>query len=194
MHAPFPGTRDGRPFGTFALIWALPDEHRCEIAWIELGADATLRARGRQWSHERRRRYALDYELETSPGYVTERLDVRVDGGPELSARARARAPSSTACPTAISASRRSRTRCPSCASACTRGGEALEIDVAWVSVPDLRSAPRPPDLRAARVRPACRFRSPEADFERVIELTPAGFVLDYPDIARLVTTFGRAG
>jgi peptide-methionine (R)-S-oxide reductase len=36
------------------------------------------------------------------------------------------------------------------------------------------------------------RFRSPEADFERMIELTPAGFVLDYPDIARLVTTIVR--
>ena len=36
------------------------------------------------------------------------------------------------------------------------------------------------------------RFRSPEADFERMIELTPAGFVLDYPDIARLVTTVVR--
>ena len=36
------------------------------------------------------------------------------------------------------------------------------------------------------------RFRSPEADFERMIELTPAGFVLDYPGIARLVTTVVR--
>ena len=64
-------------------------------------------------------------------------------------------------------------------------GGEAREIDVAWVSVPDLavhRDHQIYEPLGAGRLR----FRSPEADFERVIELTRAGFVRDYPDIARL--------
>jgi hypothetical protein len=42
--------------------------------------------------------------------------------------------------------------------------------------------------LGAGRVR----FRSPEADFERVISLTPDGFVRDYPDIARLRATIVR--
>jgi hypothetical protein len=36
------------------------------------------------------------------------------------------------------------------------------------------------------------RFSSPEADFEREITLTPAGFVLAYPDIGRLVGTVVR--
>ncbi|MDX6536403.1 MAG: hypothetical protein QOD37_744, partial [Gaiellales bacterium] len=45
----FPGMREGRPFGAFALVWALPAARRRAIAWIELGDDATLRARGRQW-------------------------------------------------------------------------------------------------------------------------------------------------
>ena len=43
-------------------------------------------------------------------------------------------------------------------------------------------------------MRGRLRFSSPEAGFERVIELTAAGFVRDYPDIARLVGTVIRAG
>ena len=64
-------------------------------------------------------------------------------------------------------------------------GGEARAIDVAWVSVPDLtvhRDHQIYEPLGAGRVR----FRSPDEGFERVIELTPDGFVRDYPDIARL--------
>ncbi len=70
-------------------------------------------------------------------------------------------------------------------------GGEARAIDVAWVSVPDLavhRDHQIYEPLGAGRVR----FRSPDEGFERVIELTPDGFVRDYPDIARLTTRFTR--
>src|SRR4051812_41932025 len=83
MHTAFPGIRCGRPFGTFALVWALEEERRREIAWIELGDDRTLTARGRQWCTGVNA-YVLEYELETSPGYITERLNARIDGGPEL--------------------------------------------------------------------------------------------------------------
>ena len=72
-------------------------------------------------------------------------------------------------------------------------GGEARAIDVAWVSVPDLavhRDHQIYEPLGARRLR----FSSPEADFERVIELTAAGFVRDYPGIAQLVGTVIRAG
>ena len=82
MHEPFPGTREGRPFGTFALIWALPEEHRREIAWIELGEDATLRARGRQWSRLDPPGYALSYELETSPATSRSAWTCASTGGP----------------------------------------------------------------------------------------------------------------
>jgi hypothetical protein len=63
---------------------------------------------------------------------------------------------------------------------------------VAWVSVPDLavhRDHQIYEPLGARRIR----FRSPEADFERVIELTPNGFVRHYPDIAHHVATFVRS-
>lgn len=95
--------------------------------------------------------------------------------------------------PTPISVSRRSRTQCRSYAIACTRGGQAREIDVAWVSVPDL-GVHRDHQIYEPLRPGLLRFRSPQAGFERVIELTAAGFVRDYPDIAQLVATFGRAG
>ena len=70
-------------------------------------------------------------------------------------------------------------------------GGEPHEIDVAWVSVPDLavhRDHQIYEPLGAGRVH----FRNP--GFERVIELTPDGFVREYPDIARLKARFTRRG
>jgi uncharacterized protein len=190
VHQPFPGTREGRPFGTFALIWALREEHRREIAWVELGDDATLRARGRQWSRLDPPGYALSYELETSAGYVTERLDVRVDRGPELSL---VRGESSeldglSDCDLGFSPLTNAM---PVLRHRLQGGDEAFEIDVAWVSVPDL-TVHRDHQIYEPKGTRYVRFRSPEADFERMIELTPAGFVLDYPDIARLVTTIVR--
>src|SRR4051794_21411078 len=80
---PVRGMRDGRPFGAFALVWALPAARRREIAWIELGDDATMRARGRQWC-DGEPRYELFYELETSAGYITRRLSVSVTDGPAV--------------------------------------------------------------------------------------------------------------
>jgi uncharacterized protein len=190
VHEPFPGTREGRPFGTFALIWALPEERRREIAWIELGEDATMRARGRQWSRLDLPGYALSYELETSASYVTERLDVRVDRGPELSL---VRGESSeldglSDCDLGFSPLTNAM---PVLRHRSHGGGKAFEIDVAWVSVPDL-AVHRDHQIYEPRGTRYVRFRSPEADFERMIELTPAGFVLDYPGIARLVTTVVR--
>jgi hypothetical protein len=190
VHEPFPGTREGRPFGTFALIWALPEEHRREIAWIELGEDATLRARGRQWSRLDLPGYALSYELETSAGFVTERLDVRVERGAELSL---VRGEGSeldglSDCDLGFSPLTNAM---PVLRNRLQGGDEAFEIDVAWVSVPDL-TVHRDHQIYEPMGDGYVRFRSPEADFERIIQLTPAGFVLDYPDIARLVTTVVR--
>ena len=66
MPASFPGTRAGKAFGSFALIWALPEERRREVAWIELGEDGSLAARGRQGCSGEQG-YLLEYELETGP-------------------------------------------------------------------------------------------------------------------------------
>jgi hypothetical protein len=70
-------------------------------------------------------------------------------------------------------------------------GGEPSEIRVAWVSVPDLevhRDHQVYEPLGDGRVR----FRSLDSGFERVIELTPDGFVRDYPGIARHRATITR--
>jgi uncharacterized protein len=70
-------------------------------------------------------------------------------------------------------------------------GGEARAFDVAWVSVPDLK-VHRDHQIYEPLGEGRLRFRSPDADFERVIELTGDGFVRDYPDIARLKAKFMR--
>lgn len=189
MAAPFPGTRDGRPFGTFALLWHLPEEGRREIAWIELGDDDTLAARGRQWCAGEPG-YVLDYELETSPGYVTERLHASIAGGAEV---ALVRGQSAELegvldCDLGFSPLTNAM---PVLRDRMHEGGDARELDVAWVSVPGLavhRDHQIYEPLGGGRIR----FRSPEADFERVISLTPDGFVRDYPDIARLRATIVR--
>ena len=69
--------------------------------------------------------------------------------------------------------------------------GKAFEIDVAWVSVPDL-TVHRDHQIYEPLGDDRMRFRSPAADFERRIALTPHGFVLDYPDIAQLLATVVR--
>lgn len=189
MAAPFPGTRDGRPFGTFALLWHLPEERRREIAWIELGGDDTLAARGRQW-FAGEPGYLLEYELDTSAGYVTEHLHASIAGGPEVTlVRGRsAELEGVLDCDLGFSPLTNAM---PVLRERMHEGGGARELDVAWVSVPDLnvhRDHQIHEPLGAGRVR----FRSPEANFERVISLTPDGFVRDYPDIARLRATIMR--
>ncbi len=189
MREPFPGIEGGRPFGAFALIWALPAERRREIAWIGLADDASLRARGRQWCAGDPS-YDLSYELETSSGYVTERLAVSVTNGPELTL-ARRRSPEldgALDCDLGFSPLTNAM---PVLRDRLRGNGQAFEIDVAWVSVPDL-TVHRDHQIYEPLGGDRIRFRSPEADFERSILLTPHGFVLDYPDIAQLVATVVR--
>ena len=190
MHEPFPGIREGLPFGTFALIWALPEEHRREIAWIELGEDATLRARGRQWSRLDPPGYALTYELETSAGYVTERLDVRVHRGPELSL-VRGESPELDGLSDCDLGFSPLTNAMPVLRDHPHQHGPAKEIDVAWVSVPDL-AVHRDHQVYEPLGDDRVRFASPAAEFERVIELTSDGFVREYPDIARLAAVLVR--
>jgi hypothetical protein len=183
MNEAFPGTHEGRPFGAFALIWALPEEKRREIAWIELADDATLRARGRQWC-DGDPSYALSYELETSPGYITERLAVSVAGGSELTL-VRGQSPAledASDCDLGFSPLTNAM---PVLRERRQGNGEPFEIDVAWVSVPDL-GVHRDHQIYEPLGDDRIRFRSPAADFERQISLTADGFVLDYPGIARL--------
>jgi hypothetical protein len=68
---------------------------------------------------------------------------------------------------------------------------DAHTIEVAWVSVPDL-TVHRDHQIYEPLDGDRVRFCSPDADFERVILLTPSGFVRDYPDIAQLLATIVR--
>jgi uncharacterized protein len=61
--------------GNRLLAWIGPDPMRVDVAHIELGADR-LAARGSSVTST----YALTYELETGPDWVTRRLEVHVDG------------------------------------------------------------------------------------------------------------------
>jgi hypothetical protein len=190
MATPFPGTLRGRPFGAFALHWTLPAEQRSEIAWIEPGADRSFRARGRQWCTGEDG-YLLAYELETSSGYVTERLEVRVADGPELTL-VRGESPELDGvldCDLGFSPLTNAM---PVLRDRLHEGGDAREIDVAWVSVPDL-TVHRDHQLYEPLGDRRLRFESPDASFERVIALTRDGFVRHYPDIARLTTRFTRS-
>jgi hypothetical protein len=185
---PFPGDLEGRPFGTFALLWELPAERRREIAWIEL-RDDSIAARGRQW-RTGEGAYALEYELETVPGFITSRLAVRVADGPALTLER------------GVSPELEGVLDCDLGYSPLTNAmpvlrdhphqhGPAKEIDVAWVSVPDL-AVHRDRQVYEPLGGDRLRFASPAADFERVIELTSDGFVREYPDIARLAAVLVR--
>lgn len=179
---------DGRPFGTFALLWELPAERRREIAWIELG-DEMLAARGRQW-RTGEGAYALAYELETAPGYVTTRLEVRVADGPELTLE-RGVSPELDGvldCDLGFSPLTNAM---PILRDHPHQHGPAKAIDVAWVSVPDL-TVHRDRQIYEPLGDDRLRFASPEAEFECVIELTRDGFVRNYPDIAQLTAVLVR--
>jgi hypothetical protein len=166
----------------------LPEERRHEVAWIEYGDDA-LAARGLQWTTGEGA-YALEYALETTPGYVTQRLHVRVADGPELILE-RGRSPELDGvldCDLGFSPLTNAM---PVLRDHMQDGGPAKAIDVAWVSVPDL-TVHRDHQIYEPLGDRRIRFESPALTFERVIELTRDGFVRDYPDIARLTTRFTR--
>ena len=188
--APFPGLLGGRPFGSFALLWELPAERRGELAWIEHGEDDTLTARGRQW-RTGMSAYALEYALETTPGYVTRRLQVRVADGPELVLERGRSAELEGVLDCDLGFSPLTNAM-PVLRDRMQEGGRARAIDVAWVSVPDL-AVQRDHQIYQPLGGRRVRFASPDAGFERVIELTDDGFVRHYPDIARLVAALIRA-
>jgi hypothetical protein len=189
LRGPFPGVVAERPFGAFALLWELPEEQRREVAWIEYRDDDALAARGLQWTAGDAA-YALEYALETTAGFVTQRLHVRVADGPELILE-RGRSPELDGvldCDLGFSPLTNAM---PVLRDHMQTGGPAKEIDVAWVSVPDL-TVHRDHQIYEPLGDGRLRFASPEAGFERVIELTSDGFVRDYPDIARLVAVLVR--
>ncbi len=192
MATPFPGRLDGRPFGAFGLHWGLPEEQRSEVAWIALRPDHALTARGRQWCTGEEP-YLLEYALATSPGYVTERFDLRIAGGTSLTLT-RGQSPELEGvrdCDLSFSPLTNAM---PVLRDRLHEGtGEAREIDVAWVSVPDLK-VHRDHQIYESLDERRVRFRSPEAGFERVLELTGDGFVRDYPGITRLIARITRHG
>ena len=183
MREPFPGTLEGRPFGAFALRLgaARGAAPRDRLDRARRGRHA-VRART---AVVRRRSYELEYELETSSGYVTERLHVSVAGGPELTL-VRGQSPEldgALDCDLGFSPLTNAM---PVLRDPQGRRRGAHRSTSPWVSVPDL-TVHRDHQIYEPLDGDRVRFCSPEADFERVIQLTPDGFVRDYPGIARLV-------
>ena len=121
---------------------------------------------------------------------MTERLHTRIAGGPEMTL-ARGGSPElEGALDCDLSFSPLTNTM-PILRDRLHEGGAAQEIDVAWVSVPDLavhRDHQVYDPLGPGRVR----FFAPDSGFERVIELTRDGFVRHYPDISTLMSRFAR--
>ena len=132
----------------------------------------------------------LSYELDTSSGYLTERLAVSVADGPEL---ALVRGQSSeldgaTDCDLGFSPMTNAM---PVLRERMHGTGAAFEIEVAWVLVPDL-SVHRDHQIYEPLGDGRIRFCSPEADFERLHHPDAGRIVFDYPDIGRLQTRLVR--
>jgi hypothetical protein len=173
---------EGRPFGAFALLWELRAERRREIAWVEL-RDEALAARGRQWCTGEAA-YALEYELETGPGYVTTRLEVRVENGPSLTLE-RGASPELEGvldCDLGFSPLTNAM---PVLRHGLHRAPGSCDFTMAWVAVPGLtvhESAQRYEHVRPGVVRYV--DLGPHEGFTAEIEFDDNGLATTYPGLA----------
>jgi len=206
---PGPGV-DGR---TRAVSWLIEDPPGAEHVRVELGA-GRLRAEGVAIGSAPRP-YRLEYRLETGAAYATSRLSVAVQGE-GWRRRLELRRPASGRWSVAASAEGELPLGRPggdadalAAAGDCDLGlspltntmpilraglldGQAaVEIAVAWVSVPDL-------GLRLARQRYApvraladglavVRFESADGSFAADLTVDRDGLVVDYPGLARRI-------
>jgi hypothetical protein len=190
------------------LTWAGTDEWRAESADVQVQEDR-FTATGVQLGVEPLP-YRLDYVLETGAGWVTRTLQVTAAGDGwrrflhlardptgrwslEADSAGGAVLPAAGGDPAAVAGaedcdlglSPLSNTM-PILRHRLHQEPVAVELTMAWVSVPDLglhRSVQRYEHLRTTPTGAVVRFSSD--DFTADLVVDPAGFVLDYPDLAR---------
>jgi hypothetical protein len=182
--------------GARLIVWRGLEEWLAESAEVELGDDR-LRARGTQLGAEPVP-YRLDYELTTGPGWVTERLalrvvvpdgerrlDLRHDGEGSWTADGR---PLTTVqgardCDLAFSPLTNAM---PVLREGIRHGRGPVDFTMAWVDVPSLTVTPNRQRYEPVDAR-TVRFVSLEDDFTAALELDEDGLVLRYPRLARRV-------
>jgi len=197
-----------------AIAWIKDDPFGVEFAEVELGPDR-LAAKGVAIGTSPVP-YRLDYELETKVGFVTSRLLVTSSGQGWRRALDLRRAPAGA---WKILADEEGEADLPSGGGDATalegafdcdlglspvtnlmpvlrhgllEGGGPVELITAWVSVPDLSVRPdgqRYSFLRAGADHKMLRYEATDGTFGADITVDREGLVLDYPGIARRLTS-----
>lgn len=183
-----------------ALLWQGVDSPAMELATVRIGRE-TLSARG-AWVRAEPEPYTLSYRLETSPGFVTTSLIVaawgagwsrsldlrrRPEGGwiaqpggdlPELAG--------ALDCDLGYSCLTNTM---PVLRHGLLEGGGPIDLQMAWVSVPDLRVLPSAQRYTHLARRPdgGALVRYESGSFRADIAFDSGGFVVEYPQLGRRV-------
>jgi uncharacterized protein len=198
--------------GNRLLAWSGPDPERIDVAHLVLGPDR-LSAHGSSTTPE----YALTYRLVTGPAWVTQRLDVRVDGdgwsrtlelrrdadGRWTSRRVERRTdgePAALEHPELAGALDCDLALCPvtntmpvlraGLIEAAGRGEQqGAELTMAWVAVPDLEVVPATQSYGSpvAVAGGGAQIRFQAGSFVEHIEVDADGMVVSYPSIGRRI-------
>jgi hypothetical protein len=193
------------------LIWTGTDEWRAEAAHVQQG-EGRFRATGTQLGISPVP-YRVDYVLETDQAWVTRTLEVTADGDGwrrsllltrephgRWTAQADADGAVDLPVPGGDTAGLDDAVDCdlglsplsnsmPILRHGLHHRSGAVECTMAWVSVPDLslhRSLQRYEQVRTTSTGAVVRFSS--GDFTADLLVDTAGFVVDYPELARLAS------
>jgi hypothetical protein len=180
-----------------SVAWVKEDPFGVELAEVAVSAE-TLSATGVAIGTDPGP-YRLDYALETGAGFVTSRLHVTARGeawGQELDLRRSENGEWSAAaelpdlagaldCDLGLSPLTNSM---PVLRHGLLEAGEPVDFVVAWVSVPDLAVHASPQRYVPLGDR-VVRFESLDGDFSADIVFDEDGLVVDYPGIAKRLSS-----
>ena len=183
-----------------AITWEVMESRGYETAWVELG-DGTLRARGRAVGTTPEP-YWITYELETRDSFVTRRLlvtaetesvrrslDLVHDGRGRWTADGEALPGVEGALDCDLGLCPLTNTM-PVLRHGLHRGPGEREFLVAWVSVPGLVVRPsRQVYTHLGRTDGGGHVRYASGDFRSDLEFDADGCVVDYPGLARRLTS-----
>jgi uncharacterized protein len=186
------------------LVWAGTDEWRAETVDVRLSEDR-FTATGVQLGITPEP-YRLDYVLDTGAGWVTRSLQVTAAGDGwqrslHLTRDAEGRWSANGELPALTGAEDCDLGLSPLTNTMPIRRHRlheepgAIELTMAWVSVPDLgvhASVQRYEHLRRTPAGAVVRFTS--GDFTADLLVDPAGFVVDYPELAQRRTDDAHGG